>query len=120
MLFVIVDRFFAPSWYKLLNKDEKADKERGEIDVSLQFYSQNNTTGSVLDLATKKKHLSLKDIKHSLGKNQQNCLSNEKVLFFGWSHQMSRLYRCNQKISELVLIELKFFSRESLSLVRSI
>ena len=53
-----------------MNKDGKADKERGEIDVSLQFYSKNNTTGSVLDLATKKKHLSLKDIKHSLGKSQ--------------------------------------------------
>ena len=59
------------SWYKLLNKDGKADKERGEIDVSLQFYSKNNTTGSVLDLATKKKHLSLKEIKHSLGKNEE-------------------------------------------------
>jgi hypothetical protein len=57
------------SWYKLTNKDGKNDKDRGEIDVSLQFYSKNNTTGSVLDLATKKKHLSLKDIKHSLGKN---------------------------------------------------
>ncbi|CAF3379851.1 unnamed protein product [Rotaria sp. Silwood1] len=53
-------------WYKLTNKDGKADKDRGEIDVSLQFYSKNNTTGSVLDLATKKKHLSLKDIKQSL------------------------------------------------------
>ena len=59
------------SWFKLLNKDGKADKERGEIDVSLQFYSKNNTTGSVLDLATKKKHLSLKEIKHSLGKNEE-------------------------------------------------
>jgi hypothetical protein len=55
------------SWYKLVNKDGKGDKDRGEIEVSLQFYSKNNTTGSVLDLATKKKHLSLKDIKHSLG-----------------------------------------------------
>jgi hypothetical protein len=36
--------------------------------VTLQFYSKNNTTGSVLDLATKKKHLSLKDIRHSLSK----------------------------------------------------
>lgn len=62
-------------WYKLTNKDGKQDKERGEIDVSLQFYSKNNTTGSVLDLATKKKHLSLKDIKQSLGKLQCVCCS---------------------------------------------
>ncbi|CAF0760898.1 unnamed protein product [Rotaria sordida] len=54
------------NWYKLTDKDGKLDKDRGEIEVSLQFYSQNNTTGSVLDLATKKKHLSLKDIRHSL------------------------------------------------------
>ena len=68
------------SWYKLLNKDGKGDKERGEIDVSLQFYSKNNTTGSVLDLATKKKHLSLKDIKHSLGKNQRtSCWSDRNT-----------------------------------------
>ncbi|CAF3635629.1 unnamed protein product [Rotaria socialis] len=53
-------------WCKLTDKDGKSDKDRGEIEVSLQFYSKNNTTGSVLDLATKKKHLSLKDIKHSL------------------------------------------------------
>lgn len=45
------------------------DKDRGEIEVSLQFYSKNNNTGSVLDLATKKKHLSLKDIRHSLGQS---------------------------------------------------
>jgi hypothetical protein len=56
------------SWYKLANKDGKLDKNRGEIEVSLQFYSKNDTTGSVLDLATKKKHVSLKDIKHSLSK----------------------------------------------------
>ncbi|CAF1271716.1 unnamed protein product [Adineta steineri] len=55
------------AWYKLTNKEGKLDKDRGEIEVSLQFYSKNNTTGSVFDLATKKKHLSLKDIKHSLG-----------------------------------------------------
>jgi hypothetical protein len=67
------------SWYKLTNKDGKTDKERGEIDVSLQFYSKNNTTGSVLDLATKKKHLSLKDIKHSLGKNKYVCLYNKNI-----------------------------------------
>ncbi len=54
------------SWYKLSNKDGKMDKDRGEIEVSLQFYSKNDTTGSVLDLATKKKHVSLRDIKHSL------------------------------------------------------
>lgn len=60
------------SWIKLTNKDGKSDKDRGEIDVSLQFYSKNNTTGSVLDLSTKKKHLSLKDIKHSLGKTVQH------------------------------------------------
>jgi len=38
-----------------VNKEGKADKARGEIEVSLQFYSKNNQTGSVLDLATKKK-----------------------------------------------------------------
>jgi len=51
-------------WYKLSNKEGKFDKERGEIEVSLQFYAKNDTTGSVLDLTTKKKHLSVKDIKH--------------------------------------------------------
>jgi len=56
------------SWYKLTNRDGKIDKERGEIEVQLQFYSKNDTTGSVLDLATKKKHSSFKDIKHSLSK----------------------------------------------------
>ena len=64
----------------MTNKDGKNDKDRGEIDVSLQFYSKNNTTGSVLDLSTKKKHLSLKDIKHSLGKTVQHifkCMTND-------------------------------------------
>ncbi len=69
------------SWYKLTNKDGKNDKDRGEIDVSLQFYSKNNTTGSVLDLATKKKHLSLKDIKHSLGKTMSNMSLIKGLLF---------------------------------------
>jgi len=59
--------YFYFSWHKLANKDGKFDKDRGEIEVSLQFYSKNNDTGSVMDLATKRKHLSLKDIKHSLG-----------------------------------------------------
>jgi len=54
----------------LSNKEGKFDKDRGEIEVSLQFYSKNNTTGSVLDLSTKKKHLSLKDIKQSLSKRK--------------------------------------------------
>ncbi|CAF1401428.1 unnamed protein product [Adineta steineri] len=83
------------SWYKLTNKDGKADKERGEIDVSLQFFSKNDTTGSVLDLATKKKHLSLKDIKHSLGskltiaskqKKQDNYTGDNQL-----AHQRHRL-----------------------------
>jgi hypothetical protein len=68
------------SWYKLSNKDGKYDKERGEIEVTLQFYSKNNTTGSVLDLATKKKHVSLKDIKHSLG--EKNMKMKNKILLF--------------------------------------
>ncbi|CAF1123458.1 unnamed protein product [Adineta ricciae] len=65
-------------WYKLTNKDGKSDKERGEIDVSLQFFSKNDTTGSVLDLATKKKHLSLKDIKHSLGGKLKTASKHRK------------------------------------------
>ena len=56
------------SWFKLTNKEGKLDKSRGEIEVSLQFYRKNDATGSVLDLTTKKKHISLKEIKHSLGK----------------------------------------------------
>ncbi len=71
--------FFFFSWYKLTNKDGKNDKDRGEIDVSLQFYSKNNTTGSVLDLATKKKHLSLKDIKNSLGKKKSTLVYTNKT-----------------------------------------
>lgn len=66
---------FRFSWYKLAKKDGKMDKDRGEIEVSLQFFSKNTATGSVLDLTTKKKHVSLSDIKHSLRKknikNQQ-------------------------------------------------
>ena len=69
------------SWYKLTNKDGKNDKDRGEIDVSLQFYSKNNTTGSVLDLATKKKHLSLKDIKHSLSKKKHKIKNKISLEF---------------------------------------
>ncbi|CAF5187554.1 unnamed protein product, partial [Rotaria magnacalcarata] len=70
--------FHFNSWYKLTSKDGKTDKERGEIDVSLQFYSKNNTTGSVLDLATKKKHLSLKDIKQSLGSKLKTASKHRK------------------------------------------
>ncbi|CAF1291993.1 unnamed protein product, partial [Didymodactylos carnosus] len=55
------------NWYKLVNKDGKFDKDRGEVEVTIQFFAKNGATGSVLDLSTKKKHLSLKDIKHSLG-----------------------------------------------------
>jgi len=67
------------SWYPLTNKDGKLDKNRGEIEVSLQFYSKNNTTGSVLDLATKKKHLSLRDIKHSLGKKDRFFVERSNI-----------------------------------------
>jgi hypothetical protein len=67
----IGNTFRHSSWHKLTNKEGKNDKERGEIEVSLQFYSKNNATGSVLDLATKKKHMSLKDIKHSLSEDSR-------------------------------------------------
>jgi len=70
MNFIRKNLSFIFSWYKLSNKDGKIDKDRGEIEASLQFYSKNNTTGSVLDLSTKKKHLSLKDIKQSLSKKK--------------------------------------------------
>ncbi|CAF0785146.1 unnamed protein product [Rotaria sordida] len=76
-------------WYKLTNKDGKADKDRGEIDVSLQFYSKNNTTGSVLDLATKKKHLSLKDIKQSLGGKLKSATKHRKQDNFGSDNQLA-------------------------------
>ncbi|UJR10554.1 hypothetical protein I4U23_014754 [Adineta vaga] len=66
------------NWYPLANKEGRVDKDRGEINVTLQFYSKNNTTGSVLDLATKKKHLSLKDIKHSLGDKLKTASKHRK------------------------------------------
>lgn len=59
------------------------DKDRGEIEVTLQFYSKNNTTGSVLDLTTKKKHLSLKDIKHSLGNKLKAAKEHRSDRFNG-------------------------------------
>ena len=79
-----LDRFLSSvslslsSWHRLSNKEGKMDKDRGEIEVSLQFYSKNNNTGSVLDLATKKKHLSLKDIKHSLGSKLKSASKHKK------------------------------------------
>ncbi|CAF1007989.1 unnamed protein product [Adineta ricciae] len=66
------------NWYPLANKEGRVDKARGEIQVTLQFYSKNNTTGSVFDLATKKKHLSLKDIKHSLGDKLKSASKQHK------------------------------------------
>ncbi|CAF4534410.1 unnamed protein product [Rotaria socialis] len=80
-------------WYKLTNKDGKTDKERGEIDVSLQFYSKNNTTGSVLDLATKKKHLSLKDIKQSLGSKLKTASKHRKSDNFSGDNQLAEQRR---------------------------
>ncbi|CAF0947963.1 unnamed protein product [Adineta ricciae] len=67
------------NWYPLANKEGRVDKARGEIQVTLQFYSKNNTTGSVFDLATKKKHLSLKDIKHSLGDKLKSASKHHKT-----------------------------------------
>ena len=69
---------FAFSWYPLANKEGRVDKARGEIQATLQFYSKNNTTGSVFDLSTKKKHLSLKDIKHSLGDKLKSASKHHK------------------------------------------
>ncbi|CAF3387770.1 unnamed protein product [Rotaria sp. Silwood1] len=80
-------------WYKLTNKDGKADKDRGEIDVSLQFYSKNNTTGSVLDLATKKKHLSLKDIKQSLGGKLKTASKHRNKDNYGGDNQLAEQSR---------------------------
>ncbi|CAF1542697.1 unnamed protein product, partial [Rotaria sordida] len=76
------------SWYKITNKEGKLDKDRGEIEVSLQFYSKNNTTGSVFDLATKKKHLSLKDIKHSLGDKLKSASKHRRQDKYSGENQL--------------------------------
>ncbi|CAF2763627.1 unnamed protein product [Rotaria sp. Silwood2] len=80
-------------WYKLTNKDGKIDKDRGEIDVSLQFYSKNNATGSVLDLATKKKHLSLKDIKQSLGDKLKSASKHRNKDNYSGDNQLAEQRR---------------------------
>ncbi|CAF3351986.1 unnamed protein product [Rotaria sp. Silwood1] len=77
------------NWYKLTDKDGKLDKDRGEIEVSLQFYSQNNTTGSVLDLATKKKHLSLRDIRHSISGKLKTASKHAKHDQHGNENQLA-------------------------------
>ncbi|CAF0785166.1 unnamed protein product [Rotaria sordida] len=88
-------------WYKLTNKDGKADKDRGEIDVSLQFYSKNNTTGSVLDLATKKKHLSLKDIKQSLGGKLKSATKHRKQDNFGSDNQSTSIAGSHMSLNSM-------------------
>jgi hypothetical protein len=81
MNFIRKNLSFVFSWHKLTNKDGKFDKDRGEIEASLQFYSKNNTTGSVLDLSTKKKHLSLTDVKQSLSKKRHKIKKNISLEF---------------------------------------
>ncbi|CAM4855761.1 unnamed protein product [Rotaria socialis] len=88
-------------WYKLTNKDGKTDKERGEIDVSLQFYSKNNTTGSVLDLATKKKHLSLKDIKQSLGSKLKTASKHRKSDNFSGDNQSTSIAGSHMSLNSM-------------------
>ncbi|XP_032898892.1 rab11 family-interacting protein 5 [Amblyraja radiata] len=44
-------------WYKLSSKPGKKEKERGEIQVSVQFV-RNNLTASMFDLSSKEKHRS--------------------------------------------------------------
>lgn len=98
---------FRFSWFKLTKKDGKADKDRGEIEVSLQFYSKNAATGSVLDLATKKKHTSLSDIKQSLRKkttenilslNQQGNLSIIQVINYHSEEKHAKLINMKLRI----------------------
>ncbi len=72
---------FVFSWHKLTNKEGKFDKDRGEIEVSLRFYSTNNATGSVLDLSTKKKHLSFTDIKQSFSKKKHKIKNKISLEF---------------------------------------
>lgn len=105
---------FRFSWFKLTKKDGKADKDRGEIEVSLQFYSKNAATGSVLDLATKKKHTSLSDIKQSLRKKttEKNSFiestrkpfdhSGDKLPFGGKARKADKHEAENQVISIFV------------------
>ncbi|CAF2780549.1 unnamed protein product [Rotaria sp. Silwood2] len=80
-------------WHKLTDKDGKLDKDRGEIEVSLQFYSQNNTTGSVLDLATKKKHSSLRDIRHALSEKLKTPSKHRKHDQHGNETQLADQHR---------------------------
>ncbi|CAF0860800.1 unnamed protein product [Didymodactylos carnosus] len=76
------------NWYTLMNKDGKADKDRGEIEVSLQFYAKNGTTGSVLDLSTKRKHLSFGEIKRSL-RNKAKIVKPDKKSKYNGENQLA-------------------------------
>ena len=93
---------FIFSWYKLTNKEGKADKDRGEIYVSLQFYSKNNTTGSVLDLTTKNKHRSLKEIKQTLSKT--------KILFSMMKKKKENVGLVSIRLVCILTLTLKFIS----------
>ncbi|XP_072112891.1 uncharacterized protein [Mobula birostris] len=69
-----------PRWYKLSSKPGQKEKERGEIQVSIQFV-RNNLTASMFDLSSKEKHRSALDkLKDKVkGKKRHESLSVESA-----------------------------------------
>ncbi|XP_072898164.1 uncharacterized protein [Hemitrygon akajei] len=69
-----------PRWYKLSSKPGQKEKERGEIQVSIQFV-HNNLTASMFDLSSKEKHRSALDkLKDKVkGKKRHESLSAESA-----------------------------------------
>lgn len=54
MVSVIMLLFFSPRWFKLNSKAGRKEKERGELQVTVQF-TRNNMTASMFDLTIKDK-----------------------------------------------------------------
>ncbi|XP_051894433.1 rab11 family-interacting protein 5-like isoform X2 [Pristis pectinata] len=69
-----------PRWYKLSSKPGQKEKERGEIQVSIQFV-RNNLTASMFDLSSKEKHRSALDkLKDKVkGKKKHDSLTAESA-----------------------------------------
>lgn len=90
---LIISSFYH-SWYKLLGKpdkeNKKPEKERGDVEVKIDFLVKPKT-GSVVDLSkTKEKSLSLKNlkdksltIKHSIGDKFKAMRGSKKSKFAG-------------------------------------
>lgn len=69
-----------PAWYKLCSKPGQKEKQRGEIQVSIQFV-RNNLTASMFDLSSKEKHRSaLGKLKDKMkGRKKQDGLMAESA-----------------------------------------